>query len=53
MELFQILGAAALLTATVFFVYKAYANMYYETAVDKFGRRHKRDIRNGRFVKVK
>ena len=53
MELFQILGAAALLTATVFFVYKAYANMYYETATDKWGRVRKRDIRNGRFVKVK
>jgi hypothetical protein len=53
MELFQILGAAALLTVAGYYMYKAYANMYYETAVDKYGRRHKRDIRNGRFVRVK
>jgi len=53
MELFQILGAAALLTVAGYYVYKVYTNMYYETATDKFGRRHKRDIRNGRFVKVK
>jgi len=53
MELFQILGAAALLTVAGYYVYKVYANMYYETAVDKFGRVHKRDVRNGRFVKTK
>jgi hypothetical protein len=53
MELFQILGAAALLTVAGYYVYKVYTNMYYETAVDKYGRRHKRDIRSGRFVKVK
>ena len=53
MELIQILGAAALLTVSSYYLYQAYANMYYETVVDKYGRRHKRDIRNGRFVKVK
>jgi hypothetical protein len=53
MELFQILGAAALLTVAGYYVYKVYTNMYYETSTDKFGRVRKRDIRNGRFVKVK
>ena len=53
MELFQILGAAALLTVAGYYVYKVYANMYYETVTDKFGRVRKRDIRNGRFVKAK
>lgn len=53
MELFQILGTAALLTTAAYYLYQAYANMYYETVTDKWGRVRKRDIRNGRFVKVK
>jgi hypothetical protein len=52
MELFQILGGAAMLTTAGYFAYKAFNNRYFETSVDKFGRTRKRDIRNGRFVKA-
>jgi len=52
MQLFQILGSAAILTTVVYFAYNAFANMYYTQEFDKYGRRHKRDVRNGRFVKV-
>jgi len=53
MQLFQILGSAAILTTAAYFVYNAFTNMYYTQEFDKFGRRHKRDVRNGRFVRVK
>jgi hypothetical protein len=53
MELFQILGSAVLLSVGGYFVYNAITNMYFVQEFDKFGRRHKRDVRNGRFVKVK
>jgi hypothetical protein len=52
MQLFQILGSVVLVVVAGYYVYDMYANMYYETTTDKFGRRHKRDIRNGRFVKA-
>ena len=53
MQLFQILGSAALLVVGGYFAYTAISNRYFETSVDKFGRVRKRDIRNGRFVRVK
>lgn len=53
MEVFQIVGAAALLTTAAYYMYQAFANMYYIQEKDKYGRRHKRDVRNGRFVKAK
>ena len=52
MELFQILSSAAALTVAAYYMYKAFANMYYVTEQDKYGRRHKRDVRNGKFVKI-
>lgn len=52
MQLFQILGTAVLLVAGGYFVYNAMKNVYYVQEQDKYGRRHKRDIRNGRFVKI-
>lgn len=52
MELFQILGSAALLTTAAYYMYKAFNNRYFETVTDKWGRVRKRDIRNGRFVKA-
>jgi hypothetical protein len=52
MEVFQILGAAAMLITAAYYAYQAFSNRYFETAVDKFGRTRKRDIRNGRFVKA-
>jgi hypothetical protein len=53
MQLFQILGSALIITAAAFYTYNAFANMYYTQEFDKYGRRHKRDVRNGRFVRVK
>jgi hypothetical protein len=53
MQLFQILGSAAIITVAAFYTYNAFANMYFVREFDKFGRRHKRDVRNGRFVKAK
>jgi hypothetical protein len=53
MEVFQIVGAAALLTTAAYYMYKAFSNRYFETVTDKRGRVRKRDIRNGQFVKVK
>lgn len=52
MEVLQIVGAAALLTTSAYYMYQAFINRYFETAADKYGRRHKRDVRNGRFVKA-
>ena len=52
MQLFQILGSAAILTAVAYFAYNAFTNMYIQTEYDRRGVAHKRDIRNGRFVKV-
>ena len=53
MQLFQILGSAVLLSVAAYYMYNAFANMYFVQEFDKYGRRHKRDVRNGRFVKVK
>ncbi len=53
MQLFQILGSAVLLGATAYFTYNAFKNTYIQDVVDRRGVTHKRDIRNGRFVKVK
>ena len=53
MQLFQILGSAALLSVAAYYMYNAFANMYFVQEFDKYGRRHKRDVRNGRFVRVK
>ncbi len=53
MQLFQILGSAVLLSVGGYFVYNAITNLYFETVVDRRGVTHKRDIRTGRFVKVK
>ena len=53
MQLFQILGSATILSVAAFYTYNAFANMYYTQEFDKYGRRHKRDVRNGRFVRVK
>jgi hypothetical protein len=53
MQLFQILGSAALLSVAAYYMYNAFANMYFVQELDKYGRRHKRDVRNGRFVKAK
>jgi hypothetical protein len=52
MQLFQILGSAVLLGVGGYFAYTAVKNSYYVTEEDKYGRRHKRDVRNGRFVKA-
>jgi hypothetical protein len=52
MELFQILSSAVVLGVAGYFAYSAFKNMYYVTEQDKYGRRHKRDVRNGRFVKA-
>jgi hypothetical protein len=52
MQLFQILGSAAILTVAAFYTYNAFANMYYTQEFNKYGRHYKRDIRNGRFVKA-
>ena len=52
MQLFQILGSAALLVVGGYFTYTAISNRYFETVTDKWGRVRKRDIRNGRFVKT-
>ena len=52
MELFQILGSAAMITVAMYYAYKAFNNRYFETVTDKWGRVRKRDLRNGRFVKT-
>jgi hypothetical protein len=52
MQLFQILGSAALLGVSGYFAYTALSNRYFETVTDKWGRIRRRDIRNGRFVKT-
>jgi hypothetical protein len=53
MQLFQILGSVVLLGVAGYFTYNVFTNMYFVQEFDKFGRRHKRDVRNGRFVRVK
>jgi hypothetical protein len=53
MQLFQILGSAAILSVAAYFAYNAFANMYFQTEYDRRGVAHKRDVRNGRFVRVK
>jgi hypothetical protein len=53
MQLFQILGSAAILTTAAYFAYNAFANMHFQTEYDRRGVAHKRDVRNGRFVRVK
>jgi hypothetical protein len=53
MQLFQILGSAVLLGVAGYFTYNVFTNMYFVQELDKYGRRHKRDVRNGRFVRVK
>ena len=53
MQLFQILGSAAIITVAAYYVYNAFANMYIQTVVDRRGVTHKRDVRSGRFVRVK
>ena len=53
MQLFQILSSAAVLSVAAYYMYNAFANMYFVQEFDKYGRRHKRDVRNGRFVRVK
>ena len=52
MQTFQILGSAFLLGVAVKFTYNVIKNRYFVLEADKYGRRHKRDIRNGRFVKI-
>jgi len=53
MQLFQILGSAALLTVAAYYIYNAIRNSYLVTITDTRGVEHRRDTRNGRFVKVK
>jgi hypothetical protein len=53
MELFQIFGSVLLLGVAGGFVYTIFKNMYLETIIDSRGVTHKRNIRNGRFVRVK
>lgn len=53
MQTFQILSTAILLGVAAKFMYTALKNVYYIQEYDKYGRRHKRDVRNGRFVRVK
>ncbi len=53
MQLFQILGSVVVLGVAGYFFYNAITNVYFVQEFDKYGRRHKRDVRNGRFVKVK
>jgi hypothetical protein len=53
MQLFQILGSAVVLGVAGYFTYNAITNVYFQTVVDRRGVTHKRDVRNGRFVKVK
>ncbi len=52
MQTFQMLGSAFLLGVFVKFVYTFIKNRNYILEADKYGRRHKRDVRNGRFVKI-
>ena len=52
MQLFQILGSAALLVVGGYFMYTTVKNSYIETVTDRRGVTHKRDVRNGRFVKA-
>jgi hypothetical protein len=53
MQLFQILSSAVVLGVAGYFTYNVFTNMHFVQEFDKYGRRHKRDVRNGRFVKVK
>jgi hypothetical protein len=53
MELFQILGSVFLLVVTGYYAYKTFSNRYFEILIDKYGRRHKRDVRNGQFIKIR
>ena len=53
MQLFQILGSAVLLGVGSYFVIKAMTNVYTQGSYDRRGVFRKRDIRTGRFVKVK
>ena len=53
MQLFQILGTAVLLVVGGYFVYNAMKNSYIQTVFDRRGVAHKRDIRTGKFVKMK
>ncbi len=53
MQLFQILGSVVVLGVAGYFFYNAITNVYFQTVVDRRGVIHKRDIRTGRFVKVK
>ncbi len=52
MQLFQILGSSVLITFAGMVIFKALYNLKYQSEVDKYGRRHKRDIKTGRFVKI-
>ena len=47
MQTFQMLGSAFLLGVFVKFVYTFIKNRNYILEADKYGRRHKRDVRNG------
>ena len=52
MQTFQYLASAFLLGVAVKFIYTVLKNRNYILEADKYGRRHKRDVRNGRFVKI-
>ena len=53
MELFQILSSTLVLGVFIYWAVNVVRNAYYIQEKDKYGRRHKRDVRNGRFVRVK
>lgn len=48
----QIIASAAVLSVLTHTIYKHFANRYNQTELDKYGRRHVRNIRTGRFVKA-
>lgn len=52
MQLIQILGAAFLISLAGMFIFNVLTGLNYQSEVDRYGRRHKRDIKTGRFVKI-
>ena len=53
MQLFQILGSVVLLGVGTYFAINAMKNSYIQSSYDSRGVFRKRDIRTGRFVKMK
>lgn len=52
MQLFQYFSLVLIFVFIGGGLYSVIKNRYFVTESDKYGRRHKRDVRNGRFVKM-